>query len=85
MILLGTLEFDVQSNRCLATVKYSSNPMLGRWGWTQRSSYRLCQEGKPSPTTAERIRELENAAFNWEQNWLAPNSLTVATSYSTPS
>jgi hypothetical protein len=59
-------EYKVQSGHCLVPYQYSANPKLGKWVSTQRSSYRLSQEGKPSPMTEERIRELESIGFDWE-------------------
>ena len=58
-------EFKVHFGNCLVPAKYSANPKLGRWVSKQRSMYRLCQEGKPSHITAERIRELESIGFKW--------------------
>jgi hypothetical protein len=58
-------EFKVHFGNCLVPSKYSANPKLGRWVSKQRSMYRLCQEGKPSHITAERIRELESIGFKW--------------------
>ena len=45
--------------------KYSVNPKLGLWVLKQRSNFRLYQEGKPSPMTAERILVLESISFEW--------------------
>ena len=45
---------------------HSANPKPGPWVNQQRSSYKLYQEGKPSPMTAERIRALEGIVFGWE-------------------
>ena len=58
-------EFKEQFGHCLVPGKYSVNPKLGEWVSTQRSNYRLHQEGKPSPMTEERIRELESIGFDW--------------------
>ena len=38
--------------------RYSVNPKLGNWVSNQRRNYWLQQEGKPSPTTAQRTRAL---------------------------
>ena len=48
------------------SIKYSANPKLGPWVAKQRARCRLYQEGKPSPMTAERIREFESVGFDWE-------------------
>jgi hypothetical protein len=56
-------EFKVQFGHCLVSQRYAANPKLGRWISKQRSNYRLYQDGKPSPMTGERIRELESVGF----------------------
>jgi hypothetical protein len=61
-------EFTVQFGHCLVPVKYSANRKLGNLVSTQRSTYKLYQEGKPSAMTAERIRALESVGFKWERN-----------------
>jgi hypothetical protein len=58
-------EFKAQFSHCRVPRKYSANPTLGQWVSTQRTTHRLHQEGKPSPRTAERIRELESIGFDW--------------------
>ena len=58
-------EFKLQFGHCLVPQLYSADPKLGIWVTNQRSRYRLHQEGKPSPMTAERIRELESIGFEW--------------------
>ena len=45
--------------------QYAANLKFGTWVKTQRRSYKLYQEGKPSPMTDERIRELESIGFDW--------------------
>jgi hypothetical protein len=61
-------EFNMQIGHCLVPRKYSANPQLGMWVANQRNNYRFYQEGKPSPMTMERIRELESVGFEWEPN-----------------
>ena len=56
-------EYKLQFGDCLVPKRYSASPKLGRWVETQRKNYRLYQEGKPGPMTAERIRELESVEF----------------------
>ena len=65
------LEFKVQFGHCLVPRQYTANPKLGKWVHTQRYKYKLYQEGKPSPITAERIQELESIGFDWgtSQTW----------------
>ena len=48
-------EFKAQFSHCRVPCGYPANPKLGKWVNTQRRCYRLYQEGKPSPMTAERI------------------------------
>ena len=57
------LEFKAQFGHYLVPEQYAANPTLGRWVKTQRCSYKLYQEGKPSPMTAEHIRELDSVEF----------------------
>ena len=58
-------EYKVQYGHCQVPQKYPANPKLGKWVSTQRSHYRLYQEGKPSSMTAEQIRELKSIGFDW--------------------
>ena len=52
------LEFKAQFGHCLAPVKYSANPNLGKWVTTN-------EEGKLSPShlTEERLGALQNIGF----------------------
>jgi hypothetical protein len=56
-------EFKEQFGHSLVSGKYSVNPKLGTWATNQRTNYRLYQDGKPSPMTTERMRELESIGF----------------------
>ena len=58
-------EFKVQFGHCLVPQRYAANPKLGHWVDTQRQCYKLYQEGKPSPMTAEHIRALDDIGFDW--------------------
>ena len=58
-------EYKVQFGHYHVPNKYAANPKLGLWAATQRCKYKLYQEGKPSPMTAERIRALESVGFGW--------------------
>ena len=58
-------EFKVEFGHCLVPRRYAANPKLGGWVDTQRQCYRLQQEGKPSPMTAEHIRALDGIGFDW--------------------
>ena len=58
-------EYKAQFTNCLVPIKYAANPKLGKWVSTQRTQYKLYQEGKPSSMTAERIQKLESVGFKW--------------------
>ena len=58
-------ELTMQCGRSLVPINFASNPKLGQWVSTQRGYYRLYQEGKPGPMTAERIREIDSIGFDW--------------------
>jgi hypothetical protein len=59
-------EYKAQFAHYLVPRKYSANHKLGMWVSAQRRYCRLHQEGKPSPMTEERIRELlESLGFEW--------------------
>ena len=42
-------EFKEQFGHCVVPHQYTANPELGKWVSTQRSHYKLYQEGKPRP------------------------------------
>jgi hypothetical protein len=56
---------------CNVPQTYSENPKLGAWVSTQRKQYKLCVEGKQSPTTPFRIQELERLGFEWNSQRVA--------------
>jgi hypothetical protein len=58
-------EYKEHFGNCLVPQQYAANPMLGAWLSQQRYNYKLYHEGKPSPMTAERSRELESIGFDW--------------------
>ena len=64
-------DFKEEFGHCVVPQHYVSNNKLGRWVSTQRSHYKLYQEGKPTTMTAERIRELQNIGFEYNKrnNW----------------
>jgi hypothetical protein len=64
-LILGAYDFNNCANSRRQSRQYAANPTLGQWVSTQRRFYRLHQEGKPSPMTAERIRELASIGFDW--------------------
>jgi hypothetical protein len=51
---------------CNVPAIYSENTKLGAWVRTQRSQYKLHQEGKTSRMTNLRIQELESIGFEWK-------------------
>eukprot|EP00985_Skeletonema_marinoi_P012440 scaffold6002_cov83-Skeletonema_marinoi.AAC.2 len=57
--------FKEEHNHANVPQRYPTNPQLGIWVTTQRRDYRLRKEGKQSPMTNERIRELEAISFVW--------------------
>jgi hypothetical protein len=48
---------------CNVPQRYSENTKLAHWVGKQRTDYRLQQEGKTSPMTLSRIKELEDMGF----------------------
>jgi hypothetical protein len=58
-------EFNAQFGHCVVPIEYSAHPKLGSWVSTQRRNYKLYREGKSSPMTEERIRELESLGVEW--------------------
>ena len=62
---LSLLQFKAHFGHCLVPSKYSANRTLGYWVLSQRKNYRWYREGKPSPMTAERSRELDGIGFDW--------------------
>jgi hypothetical protein len=57
-------EFKAQFGHCYVPVSYPVNPKLGTWVKNQRNRYRLYQEEKPTPMTAERFQQLEVIGFD---------------------
>jgi hypothetical protein len=59
-------EYHKIHGHCNVPGRYSENIQLGRWVGTQRSHYRLQQEGKRSQMTLARIQALESLNFEWK-------------------
>jgi hypothetical protein len=59
-------EFYDKHGHCQVPTKNSGNPALGRFVSTQRSQYKLFQQGKPSQMTLERVRRLKELKFSWD-------------------
>jgi hypothetical protein len=51
---------------CIVPISYSENIKLGRWVGTQRSNYRLQQEGKKSQMSLARIQALKRLNSEWK-------------------
>ena len=66
-------EYKAQFGNFLVPYQYAANPKPGKWFSNQRYQCELYQERKPSSMTAERIRDLENDGFKWEQTYLTWN------------
>ena len=80
------LEFKVQFGHCIVPQQYTANPKLGTWVSTQRRNYKLQKEGKLSPMTDGRIRQLESlldstggqARLTSQTDYVSYTSLEVA-------
>lgn len=59
-------EFKAQHGHCNVPQRYAANKSLGNWVSTQRTQYRLRQNGKTSNITADRVQKLEEVGFEWE-------------------
>jgi hypothetical protein len=51
---------------CNSPQNCSENTKLAQWVKTQRSTYKLHGEGKTSPMTSFRIKDLESLGFEWD-------------------
>ena len=58
-------EFKKRFKHCNVPQQWEENRELGRWVMTQRTQYRLLEQGKPSQMTEERIKLLEGIGFQW--------------------
>ena len=61
-------ELDVYKNKhnnCLVPQHYPDNKALGTWVDTQRTQYRLRNEGKHSQLAKDRIKKLNELGFEW--------------------
>ena len=66
-------KFKAKFDHCRVPQRYAANPKLGKWVSWQHRNYKLYQEGKPSPMTAEHIRALDGIGFDWgrsKQDWV---------------
>jgi hypothetical protein len=59
-------EFKAQFGHCVVPKRYSANLTLANWVATQRGNYKKNTEGKLSPMTVERFRELDGIGFEWK-------------------
>jgi hypothetical protein len=60
------IEYKERHGDCLVPFQYGPNKPLGQWVCTQRTQYRLLQQGKQSSMTEERITKLEAIGFVWD-------------------
>jgi hypothetical protein len=58
-------DFCKENGHCNVPRGYSENPKLAKWIGTQRSNFGLHLDGKKSPMTIFRIKELESLGFEW--------------------
>jgi hypothetical protein len=69
-------EFRRSHGHVMVPRTYAPNPQLSSWVATQRKNYNRRRAGKPSPLTAERMRELDELGFVWrfwDHNFMAGN------------
>jgi hypothetical protein len=59
-------DYRKNHGHCNVPKIYSENSKLASWVSTQRSQYKLHQEGRASPMTTFRIQELESIGFEWK-------------------
>jgi len=67
-------EFKQQNGHALVPRNYPQNPQLSAWVATQRKNYKRRLDGKPSPLSVERVRELDEIGFvwsYWDHNFMA--------------
>ena len=67
-------EFKHQNGHSLVPRSFPQNPQLSAWVATQRTNYKRRQDGKPSPLTMARVRELDEIGFvwsYWDHNFMA--------------
>eukprot|EP00549_Striatella_unipunctata_P002591 CAMPEP_0118703806 /NCGR_PEP_ID=MMETSP0800-20121206/18813_1 /TAXON_ID=210618 ORGANISM="Striatella unipunctata, Strain CCMP2910" /NCGR_SAMPLE_ID=MMETSP0800 /ASSEMBLY_ACC=CAM_ASM_000638 /LENGTH=116 /DNA_ID=CAMNT_0006605483 /DNA_START=195 /DNA_END=545 /DNA_ORIENTATION=+ len=50
---------------CRVPFNYAEDPQLATWVKCQRRQYRLFWQGKSTPITPERIKQLEQLGFDW--------------------
>jgi hypothetical protein len=58
-------DYSKTHGHCNVPYRYSENTKLASWVITQRRNYRLHLEGKRSPLSTLRIKELESLGFEW--------------------
>lgn len=59
------IEYRNKHGDCKVPFHYAPNRALAHWVANQRTQYKLRQEGKYSPMTDDRIKELESIGFVW--------------------
>lgn len=58
-------EFKQKHGHALVPRNYPNNPQLSSWVATQRKNYNRRLDGKPSPLTMARVKELDEIGFVW--------------------
>ena len=61
--------FKQLKGHCNVPAEYEENKDLGRWVHTQRTQYRMLQEGKPSKMSAELEKALNAVGFQWRRGF----------------
>jgi hypothetical protein len=58
-------DYCKENGHCNVPRGYTDNPKLAKWIGTQRSNFGLHLDGRKSPMTTFRIKELESLGFDW--------------------
>jgi hypothetical protein len=67
-------EFKQHHGHALVPRNYPNNPQLSSWVATQRKNYNRRLDGKSSPLTMTRVKELDEIGFvwsYWDHNFMA--------------
>mmetsp|Transcript_18079 Transcript_18079/g.26523 ORF Transcript_18079/g.26523 Transcript_18079/m.26523 type:complete len:262 (-) Transcript_18079:104-889(-) len=65
------VEYKIKHGNCIVPHQYTSNlelKRLGRWVGSQRLHYKYYNNGRKSPLTPHRIKELDKLGFVWNLN-----------------
>lgn len=61
------IEYRAKYGNCDVSQKYRENTRLGLWAGVQRVQYKLMREGKLGSLDEEKVAELDNFGFTWEE------------------